>query len=142
MEEKSTFVCNICNSKSSTKSTAERHFKLVHSGEAPFHCDVCPKQFALKWMLDTHKKMHKSNFVECDICGKDIRGIKMKIHMRNIHQNPKEAKRVACNICGLKVKSIADHLRKHEEKLKNPSKLEKCPICKKQYSFKEESDLK
>ena len=142
MEEKSTFVCNICNSKSSSKSSAERHFKLVHSGETPFHCDVCPKQFALKWMLDTHKEMHKSNFVKCDICGKDIISIKMKIHMRNIHENPKETRRVPCNICGLKVKSIAEHLRNHEDKLKNSSKLEKCPICKKEYSFKKGSDLK
>ena len=136
-----TFVCNICNAKASTKSVFERHHKIFHSGEKPFQCELCPKGFALRWLRDTHQETHNPQYIECEVCGKDIRTVKMKIHMRNVHELQNQRQKVICKICGKGVKGISGHLKKHEEKLKNPSQIEKCPICKKQYSFQEGKDL-
>ena len=78
-----TFVCNICNAKASTKYIAERHFKIVHSAENPYQCNVCPKKFAFKWMLEDHQEIHNTHYMKCVICSKDIRSAKMKTHIKS-----------------------------------------------------------
>ena len=142
-DQRVTFGCDICNTKSSTKRTAERHHKIVHSGEKPFQCDFCPQNFALKFILDNHRETHNPQFIKCEVCFSKVRCKYMKKHMKMVHELHKPAIKVTCNICGksMKGKSLRQHSKMHKEKLLNPSRTEKCPICKKQYSFPEGKDL-
>ena len=67
----------------------------------------------------------------------------MKKHMKNVHETGRSTNKAICKVCGksMKEQSMRQHLIIHEEKLKRPSHFEKCPICKKQYSFKDGKDL-
>ena len=134
-------MCKICSAKTSSKHSAERHHKIVHSGETFFQCDLCPKRFALKFIRDQHQKTHNLQIIKCDVCCKDVRSIAMKKHMKAVHELKKHKDNEICNICGKSVKNVYDHVKIHEEKLQKPSQVEKCPICKKQYSFQEGKDL-
>ena len=140
-KEKIAFMCNICSSKASTKRTAERHHQIVHSGENPFQCDLCLRRFALKFLRDAHQETHNPKFMKCEVCRKDVRSVAMKTHIRKVHELQNQRKSVNCNICGKSVKNINVHLKIHENKLKKPSLIEKCPKCNKQYSFQEGKDL-
>ena len=142
-EKKVTFECNICSTKASTKRTMERHHKIVHSGDHPFQCNLCSKRFALKFIRNNHQETHNPQFIECAVCSKDVRSMRMKNHMRNAHELKQEKKKEDCNICGKSLikKSLNQHLKKHEQKLEKHSQIEKCPICKKQFSFQEGKDL-
>ena len=137
-----TFVCDICNARCSTKSTAERHHKMAHSGEKPIQCDLCPRMFALKFLKDAHQESHNPQFLKCDVCGNDIRSKNIKTHMRYVHESRKQKKKTQCKMCGKIVgeKHIKRHLKIHEAKQKQ-SQIEMCHICNKTYSFQEGKDL-
>ena len=142
-EKEVTFECNICHTKASTKRTMERHHKIVHSGDHPFQCNLCSKRFALKFMKDNHQETHNPQLIKCEVCSKDFRRLRMKTHMMNAHELKKDKKKVGCKICGKSLfkKSLNPHLKNHKEKLEKHSQIEKCPICKRQFSFQEGKDL-
>ena len=49
-------TCIICKKTLFDTATLNRHNRLIHSKERPFPCKSCPLSFALRSMLNTHKK--------------------------------------------------------------------------------------
>ncbi|XP_077364436.1 zinc finger Y-chromosomal protein 1-like [Festucalex cinctus] len=52
------FVCHICGKDKKCRSQLARHV-IIHTGERPFACDVCPARFNRQGNLQQHRKrMH------------------------------------------------------------------------------------
>ena len=60
--------CPYCKKTFLSHSNYHEHVKAVHENNTPFHCEECPRKFALPRTLVKHKKLVHEK-VECDICG-------------------------------------------------------------------------
>ena len=85
--------CNKCD-KTFKDIYKLRNHKVIHV-QGLFRCDQCPSEFsnyhALKWHLE-----HPDEVVECDQCGKKIRGkFRLNEHKLAFHQGL----RLKCNFC-------------------------------------------
>ena len=65
------YDCNICGKSLSRSNGLTRH-KCTHTGEKPYHCDICGQSFAVGSNL-THKRIHTGEEpYHCDICGQSF----------------------------------------------------------------------
>lgn len=51
------FLCSLCNYKSYNATNIKRHVRL-HTGERPFRCNICYKDFNEKGHLKKHLAIH------------------------------------------------------------------------------------
>lgn len=70
----------------------------THTGETPFHCDVCEKGFPQKGLLKRHMSVHTGERpYQCEICGKAFsQNVHLKRHI-DTHSGEKPYK---CEVCG------------------------------------------
>lgn len=122
-------TCPICNGVY-LKSSLEMHVKS-HSGERPYTCLICNKDFTTKWNLKLHKWTHASRTskpFKCELCkGAFIRESDYVAHM-NSH---KSIKPYTCNYCGaqfIRKYNCQRHVKEHEK-----SKNYSCQVCGKQF---------
>ena len=52
-DRKSRYVCPICGKQNRDKFDLQRHFK-THTGEKPYHCNLCPYECTQKPSLKMH----------------------------------------------------------------------------------------
>jgi KRAB domain-containing zinc finger protein len=83
-EQVKAFKCNQCDYAGKTNGNLKKHIKLNHL-IMKSKCQICEKSFGTKEKLKLHQKYHKEK-VECSICSKMIRPVKLKQHMK-IHDN-------------------------------------------------------
>src|SRR6218665_176772 len=108
-------VCNICKSLYVNRHVLKQHM-MIHTGEKPFKCTLCDKQFRLKtnlrYHVDNHngKKRHLKEL--CTLCGKSLYSSYMPTHMR-MHSGEKPFE---CSICFKsfpKKSNLEGHMRSH-----------------------------
>lgn len=112
------------------RSSLEVHIRN-HSGQRPFTCLICNKDFTTKWNLKLHKWTHASRTSKpyrCDQCkGAFIRETDYIAHM-NSH---KSVKPYTCNYCGaqfIRKYNCQRHVKEHEK-----GKSFSCQICGKNF---------
>lgn len=130
-EERSTenVECPICKGVY-LRSSLEVHIRN-HSGQRPFTCLFCNKDFTTKWNLKLHKWTHASRTskpYKCDQCkGAFIRETDYVAHM-NSH---KSVRPYTCNYCGaqfIRKYNCQRHVKEHEK-----GKSFSCQICGKSF---------
>lgn len=60
------FACTFCERRFNSQLQLKEH-KAIHTGDRPFHCQQCPKQFINQRLLDKHLKSHNRPF-SCPDC--------------------------------------------------------------------------
>lgn len=121
--------CPVCKG-TYLKSSLEAHIRN-HSGERPYICLICNKDFTTKWNLKLHKWTHASRIskpFKCDQCkGAFIRESDYTAHM-NSH---KSVRPYTCNYCGaqfIRKYNCIRHVKEHVN-----DKTFNCQICGKSF---------
>jgi len=90
-----------CNKTFSRPSRLDTHM-LSHTGQRPFKCDLCDKDFTRNAHLKRHKQINHEGLkpcnqeLKCDQCGsKFANKYSLKKHVKKTH----EVKQYFCDIC-------------------------------------------
>ncbi|XP_069673064.1 zinc finger protein 260-like isoform X17 [Periplaneta americana] len=130
----STFHCIECGKNFSLKDSYFRHMR-IHTGEKPFTCHICGKQFRDSGGLARHlKDVHAriKNF-SCDICGRCFASKATREDHRRIHTGERP---YICDSCGKTFKSKAS-LYIHS-KIHTDSFPHECSYCEKRFRRRQE----
>lgn len=83
------YVCQICGKQFGQKSTARRHFKLMHLPQSQAECEICHNILKNQYYLDLHtRQVHDNNGAQCPICHKMFKNVKCRNqHRAKAHGN-------------------------------------------------------
>ncbi|XP_031160622.1 zinc finger protein 2-like [Sander lucioperca] len=128
------FSCSKCGKQFSTNGHLKRHTRS-HTGEKPFCCSVCKKYFKQSEHLQTHMKIHTGEKqFSCSVCKKAfIVRGNLRKHMRT-HTGEKP---FSCSVCR-KAFTVSGNLQKHM-RIHTGERPFSCSVCKK--AFRESGHL-
>uniref|UniRef100_A0A6P7GSC4 Zinc finger protein 829-like n=1 Tax=Diabrotica virgifera virgifera TaxID=50390 RepID=A0A6P7GSC4_DIAVI len=83
----------------------------IHSGEKPYKCAICSKQFSYLSSLNEHINIHSGEKpYKCKICSKQFtENSNLKVHMR-VHSGEKPHKSEISRNHFTKLNSLKDHM--------------------------------
>lgn len=128
------FTCHLCEKQFRVKQGLDRHLKETHAGIKKHACDICDRRFASKRNVEDHRRIHTGERpYKCTICGKTFKQ-KASLFMHNrVHNHVFPFK---CNECDSVFKTRASmmiHATKH-----TGEKPHSCDICQRPFRIKHE----
>ena len=122
-------VCSQCDYQTPSRLDLVRH-NMTHTGEKPFQCETCQRNFNRNSSLNRHMKIHQairekpSKSFECDLCEYKATTKQSMAGHRMTHTGERP---YPCDLCEYKAKTkynIAQHRLTH-----TGEKPFKCDVC-------------
>lgn len=99
---------------------------IIHTGEYPYQCEICPKKFRFKTNLKVHLLQHEGRRDHiCEICGKAFVG-KANLTQHRLTHDPSVV--YPCEVCN-KTFSRKAHLQRHMS-IHRSEGVPTCIFCK------------
>ena len=122
-------ACGICKLECADSYELQRHMRTTHTGNMPYKCNECDREFSQYNNLRRHLRVHSGKSYKCHICGRTFNEIfYLEMHIGS-HTGERTYK---CGVCNLTFKDNAD-LQKHV-KTHKAEELHTCDVCGKSFS--------
>lgn len=128
------YVCDLCGKQFRVSQGLVRHLRETHEGIKKFPCDLCGRMFATRRNVEEHRRIHTNERpYVCDLCGKSFKQKASLFVHKRSHRNYFPFKCSYCNQ-GFRTKPpLLVHITRH-----TGEKPYKCDICGRCFRIKYE----
>lgn len=128
------YVCDLCGKQFRVSQGLVRHLRETHEGIKKFPCDLCGRKFATRRNVEEHRRIHTNERpYVCDLCGKSFKQKASLFVHKRSHKNYFPFKCSYCNQ-GFRTKPpLLVHITRH-----TGEKPYKCDICGRCFRIKYE----
>ncbi|KAG7200189.1 hypothetical protein KM043_000623 [Ampulex compressa] len=128
------FTCHLCGKQFRVNQGLARHLRETHAGIKNFPCDLCGRMFSTKRNAEDHRRIHTGERpYVCNVCGKTFKQ-KASLFVHNrIHSDVFPFKCTYCDQCFRARPPLMVHITKH-----TGEKPHACDICGRCFRIKYE----
>lgn len=128
------YTCHLCGKQFRVSQGLARHLRDTHAGIKNFPCDICGRMFSTKRSVEDHRRIHTGGRPYiCNICGKSF---KQKASLFVHNRTHSDVFPFKCNYCNQNFRtkpSLILHITKH-----TGEKPHACDICGRCFRIKYE----
>ncbi|XP_076234968.1 uncharacterized protein LOC143179556 [Calliopsis andreniformis] len=128
------YTCHLCGKQFRVNQGLARHLKDTHAGIKNFPCDICGRMFTTKRNAEDHRRIHTGERpYVCNVCGKSF---KQKASLFVHNRTHSDVFPFKCNFCNQSFRTrppLLIHITKH-----TGEKPHACDICGRCFRIKHE----